>query len=111
MISASGAYSGTTVGATDHFAWSGVCGSGAAGEVVYSLVVGATSRVVLDLISSARQPMLRLISGCGARTVAGSGTRTRIDTTLEPGTYEVVVDGASAADAASFVLNATILPM
>lgn len=111
VISVSGASSGTNVGATDHFRWNGVCGGGAAGEVVYALEIAASSRVVLDLISSAPQALLRVVSGCGLTNVAGSDTRTRIDRTFEPGTYQVIVDGAAATDVASFVLNTTILPM
>jgi hypothetical protein len=52
-----------------------------------------------------------VVAGCGLRDVAGFEERTRIDGTFEPGTYQVIVDGAAATDAASFVLNATILPL
>lgn len=110
-ISASGAFSGDTSGGADHFRWNDACGGGAGPERVYQLEVATASRVVLDLISSASAPVLRVISGCGETVVAGSSDRTHVDRTFEAGTYQVVVDGASATDVGSFVLNATLLPM
>lgn len=111
LVTASGATSGTTVGATDTFRWNDAgCGAGAGPDRVYALDVTERSRVVLDLIASYSGALLRVVEGCGERTVAGSRTTTRIDTTLDPGRYEIVIGGARAADAGSFVLNHTILP-
>jgi hypothetical protein len=67
--------------------------------------------VVLDLVASAHAPVLRVIAGCGDHVVAGSSDATHVDRTFQPGTYQVVVDGATDTDVGSFVLNATILPM
>lgn len=111
VISASGSYSGNTTGGTDHFRWNDACGGGAGPEVVFELDVAASSRVVLDLIASAHTPVLRVVSGCGDHTVAGSSATTHIDRTFAAGTYQVVVDGGTATDLGSFVLNATLLPM
>ncbi|MFO0682285.1 MAG: putative metal-binding motif-containing protein [Sandaracinus sp.] len=111
VIAASGSLSGDNTGRVDHFRWNEECGGGAAGEVVYSLEVAARSRVVLDLIASASTPVLRVLRGCGDATVAGSAGRAHIDTTLEAGTYQVVVDGGTASDVGTFVLNATLLAM
>lgn len=109
-IRASGSFMGDTTGRPDHFRWNDVCGGGEAGEVVFSLEVAVSSRVVLDLISSAASPVLRVVSGCGATLVAGREGSTHVDRTFDPGTYEVVVDGGGASDVGSFVLNATLLP-
>jgi hypothetical protein len=111
VISASGSYSGNNTGAVDHFRWNDACGDGAAGEVVFELDVATSSRVVLDLIASASAPVLRVVSGCGDTLVAGSSDYTHVDRTFAAGTYQIVVDGATATDVGSFVLNATILPM
>jgi hypothetical protein len=111
VISASGSFSGNTTGTTDHFRWNDACGGGTAGEVVYELDVATPSRVVLDLVSSAHTPVLRVIQGCGERVFAGRDTSTHVDTTFAAGTYQVIVDGATDTDVGSFVLNATILPM
>jgi hypothetical protein len=112
LISASGSTSGTTSGGIDRFRWNDAgCGAGTGPDAVYRLEVAARSRVVLDLIASYSSPLLRVTTGCGEAITAGSGTRTRIDTTFEAGTYDVIVGGGRATDAGSFVLNTTILPM
>ena len=100
---------GTTVGGPDAFEWSGVCGRGTGPDRVYTLTIAARRRVVLDLIASYDNAMVQLVSGCGAALIAGDGTDTRIDTTLDPGSYTVVIDGGSATDAGDYVLNATLL--
>ncbi|MDQ3036032.1 MAG: MopE-related protein [Myxococcota bacterium] len=111
LITTSGSTSGTTVGAAETFRWNDVgCGSGAGPDRVYALDVTERSRVVLDLLASYSGALLRVVAGCGERTVAGSRTSTRIDTTLEPGRYEIVVGGATAASVGSFVLNHTTIP-
>jgi hypothetical protein len=111
VISASGSFMGNNTGAVDHFRWNDACGGGVAPEVVYELDVAVASRVVLDLVSNAHTPVLRVIAGCGDHVIAGSTDATHVDQTFQPGTYQVVVDGATATDVGSFVLNATILAM
>lgn len=110
VIAASGSFSGDTTGRVDHFRWNDACGGGSGPEVVYELDVAVPSRVVLDLISSAHTPLLRVLAGCGDQVVAGSSDGTHVDRTLPAGTYQVVVDGAADTDVGTFVLNATLLP-
>ncbi len=110
VISASGSFTGDTTGQGDHFRWNDACGGGSAPEVVFELDVASTSRVVLDLVSSVHAPVLRVVTGCGERIVAGRDASTHVDRTFEPGTYQVIVDGAADTDVGSFVLNATLLP-
>jgi hypothetical protein len=111
VISASGMTSGTTSGLRDAFGDDTVCGSGAGPDAVVRLEVATRSRVVLDVIASYMRPLLRVYTGCGASRVGASRDTPRLDLTLEPGTYDIVIGGERAEDAGSFVLSTTMLPL
>ncbi len=110
-IAASGAFTGTTVGASDEFRWNDVCGEGAGPDRVYALTIAAPTRVVLDLVASYTDEQLTLVRGCGDAVVAGRRGATHVDVTLDPGTYHAIVGGTTASAAGSYVLNATLVPM
>lgn len=110
-IAASGAFTGTTVGATDEFRWNDVCGEGAGPDVIYVLTLTASTRVVLDLVASFADEQLTLVRGCGDDVVAGRRGASHVDMTLDPGTYYAIVGGTTATAEGSYVLNATLLPM
>lgn len=111
VLAGSGMTSGTTVGLPDAFRDERVCGGGAAPDAVYRLDVAVRSRVVLDVIASYPRPLLRVYTGCGAARVGASRDTPRVDLTLDPGSYDVVIGGEGATDAGSFVLSTTVLPL
>ncbi len=107
---------GTTCGAADDGAVS-TCGGSGAPDVVYRLELTRRRRVTLDTRGSAFHAVLRLIEGpaCPGTDLAcnagGAGTvppQARLDAVLDAGTYWIVIDGAAAADAGNYVLNAAI---
>jgi len=110
VISASGAYTGSTTGETDDFRDPDVCGENYAPDAVHRVEVAADGRVVLDLIASYPNATLTLYAGCTETRVAGGRGRARIDMSLTAGTYYAVVDGETETDAGDYVLNATFVP-
>jgi cysteine-rich repeat protein len=99
--------------------YSATCGGGAPGnDVVYRLDIVSRSAVTLDTDGATWDTVLHLHSGttCPGTEVAcnddigGGNMASRITTTLDPGTYWVVVDGYTAATAGAFTLHVTVRP-
>ena len=111
VIAASGMTEGSTTGRADLFGDTRACGSGAGPDMVYRLDVAARSRVVLDVIASYARPQLSIHTGCGEARVAGSRDTPRLDVTLDPGSYDIVVGGERSADAGGFVLSTTMIAL
>jgi hypothetical protein len=109
-----GSRSGSTCGANNDY--SSTCGS-TGPDVVYRLDIASRSDVVIDATASGSwDPDMHLRSGgCpGTQVVCNddtSGLNPRITTTLDPGTYYVIVDGHSTSAAGPFTLNVTITPL
>ncbi|MBI5487616.1 MAG: hypothetical protein HY905_09810 [Deltaproteobacteria bacterium] len=114
--STGGCYTSTTSGRANDFTAS--CGGGAvAPDVVYRLVLTARSRVVADTIGSTFDTVLHIrgIScatgtevACNDDVVSGVAGASLIDTTLDAGTYYVVVDGYNTA-AGAYTLSVRVL--
>jgi hypothetical protein len=88
---------GSTAGATS--AMTGPCAQGGAPETVYQLVLEQAAQVTIEL-ESAYDGVLYVLRSCGQPSTAVAcnddyqdTSHSRIDTTLQPGTYFVVVDG------------------
>lgn len=88
---------GSTVGAASSM--TAPCAQGSAPEVVYQLVLERPSQVSIEL-ESAFDGVLYVLRSCGEPSTAVAcnddfqdTSHSRIDSTLQPGTYFVVVDG------------------
>ena len=94
----------------------GSCASGEAPELVYTLTVERRSQVSVN-VQSSFDGALYLLRECGATQTeiacnddAGDTSSSRIDTTLEPGNYFVVVDGYGG-NAGAFELSVSRTPL
>jgi len=111
--------SGTTAGAGDKFDVSCAAGdAGASGpDRVFKLVVRRPSTVRVTVDSSTFDPVIALRKSCadlsggtaaaelGCETDADASHRTSIERSVEPGTYWVVVDGATPNDQGPFTVG------
>jgi hypothetical protein len=114
---------GTTAGAGDKFAAScaGREDGQSSADRVYAITLGARTRVRLALTTPTWDGVLALRRSCldppGTKTAREvevacnndfqDSRHSRIDTTLEPGTYFVVVDGHQAGNEGAFTLEYT----
>jgi hypothetical protein len=110
---------GTTAGGADHFATSCGAADAATGapDRVYRFSLSTRSHVRIELEASRFDALLALRRSCADLAGTGAGAqitcaaetdrahRTRLDATLEAGTYWVVVDGQTPNDQGSFVLQ------
>lgn len=106
--------SGDTTGAAN--VTQAPCAQGEAPERVYRFELEQRAQVSLSL-QSTFDGALYLLSGCGDVSTmldcnddAPDTTHSRIDSTLEPGTYFLVVDGYGTA-AGSYTLQASLTPL
>ncbi len=115
-IGGGGVFTGNTSGAADDF--SGSCDGTGGKDVVYRLVLAERSRITLDTTGSAFDTVLYVRSGaaCPGETEAAcddngaGGSASRIVTTLEAGTYWVVLDGTAPAEAGAYTLTVGVTP-
>jgi hypothetical protein len=103
---------GRTTGMVSHYA--GSCGSGSAGDAVFSFTLDIGTQVTIDTQGSSFNTSLSLYdSGSNFITCdddGGGSNTSRIVTTLAAGTYYVVVDGFGAATGDySINLNPTLV--
>ncbi len=108
---------GSTAGGADRI--HGSCVQGAGPECVHTLEVPARANVRIDLASANFDGALVLLDGsgdprgeisCVDDTPRGDTHHTRIDATLNPGTYNVVVDGVGG-ESGEFELFVQIDPL
>jgi hypothetical protein len=106
--------SGTTCGAAGDYA--GTCG-GAGPDVVYRLDVAMRSAVTIQTGATWDTVLHLRGDGCPGSEVAcndnisGTDQRSRITTTVDAGTYYVVVDGRNETATGAFVLYTTVRPV
>jgi hypothetical protein len=91
-----------------------VCSSDLAPDAFYSFTLAARSRVIVNLSRGSGGTIhSALQSTCGATTTilcgTSSGTTSNITTTLDPGTYYIVVETPSSAEA-DFTLDFVTFP-
>jgi hypothetical protein len=104
---------GSTRGATS--AMTPSCAQGSAPEVVYRLVVEQRAQVTLELEAD-YDGVLYILRSCNTGSEVACNddfqdtAHSRVDATLQPGTYYVVVDGYGTA-AGNYDLVATVQPM
>ncbi len=116
-IDRSGTFPFATCAATND--WGASCGGGAASpDLVYRLEVAVRSTVTLETTGSSFDTVLHLRSGasCPGTELAcdddgGAGSHSRIQRTLDPGTYWVVVDGSGSSSRGDGTLRVTIAPV
>jgi hypothetical protein len=87
-------------------------------DVTYVVRITTRSNVVFDTDGTTWDTVLYIYNGaCSGTPVAcnddiGSGnTASRISTTLDPGTYYIVVDGYQSTSFGPFVLNSSVRPV
>jgi hypothetical protein len=123
-IPGSGTYtvSGTTCGGgDDDHGW---CGGMARGpDVAYRMTISARSQVILDTCGTTLtsfDTVLYLYAGscsgsgqvaCNDDGCGGSGFKSRIEATLDPGVYFVIVDGLQSDDMGGFELQVSVTPV
>jgi cysteine-rich repeat protein len=106
---------GSTCGAADDY--TGSCGGGTANDVVYRLDIRSRSSVVIDTDPATWDTVLYLLSGatCPGTEIAcnddisGTNRASRITTSLDAGTYWIVVDGYGT-EAGAFNLSVSATP-
>jgi hypothetical protein len=117
---------GSTIGAGDRFTTS--CGgredAQASADRVHKIVLGARSRIRLSLTTLAWDGVIAIRTSCmdgpasnGRRTRieaacnndSGDSHHSKIETTLDPGTYWVVVDGHQAKNEGAYTLEYRVL--
>jgi hypothetical protein len=122
-ISASGSWSGTTVGMFDDFA--GTCGGSGGQDVTYEVQIAAPSRFVAEIGPWATgdytlDTVLHLRSVCTDQATqlacnddyTGIGYRSHIEVaSLAAGTYYLTVDGLGTWASGAYTVNVTITPL
>lgn len=98
VLTARASFTGSTCRMASDYV--GSCGSGAGGDAVFSFSLAAPTRVVIDTVGSGFDTTLSLRNSAPHAEVAcdddGAGLQSRIDRTLAPGDYFVILDGKGA---------------
>lgn len=101
-------FTGTTAGTANDV--NSGCGSTSAGDVVFQFTLPSTTTVTFDTEGSGYDTLLGLYNSASALITcdddSGSGTLSRISTSLAAGTYYIVVEGYGA-NTGAYVLNFT----
>jgi hypothetical protein len=102
---AAGSTTANTLPARDDVAVS--CGGQGAADLIYRIEARTRSRIVVHPNASQFAPALSLQSSCGGTEIS-CAVGGDIDQVVAPGTYFLVVDGASANDFGSVELNVQV---
>jgi hypothetical protein len=104
-------YTGFTGNMTSDFSSGSGCNAGAGGDAVFSFDLASRTRVILDTSGSGFDTSMGLYNAisyvtCNDDSALGGTTTSRLDVTLDPGRYFVVVDGKGTASG-NYRLNVT----